>query len=230
MRRAEGSETGTRRAPTIETSPTARSPNHATPNARSSSAPLPPPRHTAHAQLARSPCTAPPGFSLHSRSIHPRDLRVPADSLSASSSLTLTYRTFPFHTFAPSPPSTETPRDTNTMDGAARPALGAHSASSVFSGQSIYSAWSEGKMPPRWRHTVGIILLLVTVVLWTASNFLASVSTPSPLPPLLLPACTMRASCSPRVSAKLCTCSSTDRGPSPSRPSSPTTRTRSRTS
>lgn len=60
------------------------------------------------------------------------------------------------------------------MDGAARPALGAHSASSVFSGQSIYSAWSEGKMPPRWRHTVGIILLLVTVVLWTASNFLAS--------------------------------------------------------
>ena len=26
------------------------------------------------------------------------------------------------------------------------------------------------------RHTLGIILLLVTVVLWTASNFLASVS------------------------------------------------------
>ena len=27
-----------------------------------------------------------------------------------------------------------------------------------------------------WRHTIGIILLLATVVLWTASNFLASVS------------------------------------------------------
>lgn len=27
----------------------------------------------------------------------------------------------------------------------------------------------------RWRHTLGIILLLVTVVLWTTSNFLASV-------------------------------------------------------
>lgn len=26
-----------------------------------------------------------------------------------------------------------------------------------------------------WRHTIGIILLLVTVILWTASNFLASV-------------------------------------------------------
>ena len=26
-----------------------------------------------------------------------------------------------------------------------------------------------------WRHTIGIILVLVTVVLWTASNFLASV-------------------------------------------------------
>lgn len=30
----------------------------------------------------------------------------------------------------------------------------------------------------KWRHTVGILLLLVTVVLWTASNFLASVRTP----------------------------------------------------
>ena len=27
-----------------------------------------------------------------------------------------------------------------------------------------------------WRHTVGIALLLATVVMWTASNFLASVS------------------------------------------------------
>jgi len=27
-----------------------------------------------------------------------------------------------------------------------------------------------------WRHTIGITLLLATVILWTASNFLASVS------------------------------------------------------
>lgn len=27
-----------------------------------------------------------------------------------------------------------------------------------------------------WRHTLGIVLLLFTVVLWTTSNFLASVS------------------------------------------------------
>ncbi|KAL2357455.1 hypothetical protein BJ546DRAFT_836026 [Cryomyces antarcticus] len=31
------------------------------------------------------------------------------------------------------------------------------------------------KLSAKWRHTVGIILLLTTVVLWTASNFLASV-------------------------------------------------------
>ncbi|KAK5118267.1 hypothetical protein LTR16_004929, partial [Cryomyces antarcticus] len=30
------------------------------------------------------------------------------------------------------------------------------------------------KLSAKWRHTVGIILLLTTVVLWTASNFLAS--------------------------------------------------------
>ncbi|EKG15621.1 hypothetical protein MPH_07056 [Macrophomina phaseolina MS6] len=61
------------------------------------------------------------------------------------------------------------------MDGAVRPALGARSASSVRStSHSLYSAWSEGKMPSQWRHTLGIALLLVTVILWTASNFLAS--------------------------------------------------------
>ncbi|KAL0263708.1 hypothetical protein SLS55_002689 [Diplodia seriata] len=61
------------------------------------------------------------------------------------------------------------------MDGAVRPALGARSASSVHSvSHSLYSIWSEGKMSPRWRHTLGITLLLVTVLLWTASNFLAS--------------------------------------------------------
>ncbi|KAF2490142.1 vacuolar membrane protein [Lophium mytilinum] len=47
---------------------------------------------------------------------------------------------------------------------------------SPVSPASIVSEWSEGKQPQpgRWRHTVGIILLLATVFLWTASNFLAS--------------------------------------------------------
>ncbi|ORY15321.1 hypothetical protein BCR34DRAFT_444829, partial [Clohesyomyces aquaticus] len=40
---------------------------------------------------------------------------------------------------------------------------------------SVVSAWSEGRKPrSKWRHTVGIGLLLATVFLWTTSNFLAS--------------------------------------------------------
>lgn len=47
---------------------------------------------------------------------------------------------------------------------------------------SLSSRRSSGRRPPShqrpdrrvWRHTIGIILLLATVVLWTASNFLAS--------------------------------------------------------
>lgn len=176
MRRADGSETGTRRAPTIETSLPARSPNlpYATPNARSPSAHRHPPT-PAHVQRSLPPCTAKPGKSRLLRSLHPSNLSVPADNLRISSSPTPTYRTFPSHTFIAAPPSTETPRDTTTMDGAVRPTLGARSASSVRSAShSLYSAWSEGKMPSQWRHTLGIALLLVTVVLWTASNFLAS--------------------------------------------------------
>jgi solute carrier family 35 protein F5 len=47
--------------------------------------------------------------------------------------------------------------------------------SPVLSPASVVSVWSEGKTPRgRWRHTLGIILLLATVFLWTASNFLAS--------------------------------------------------------
>ena len=55
--------------------------------------------------------------------------------------------------------------------------------------RSTDSSWSQrsrtgpDKMPAPeqnsltgvWRHTIGIILLLATVILWTASNFLASV-------------------------------------------------------
>lgn len=54
---------------------------------------------------------------------------------------------------------------------------------------SAISAWSEGKKSShnRWRHTLGIVLLLITVVLWTSCGFLASVSTlPIPKVPALL--------------------------------------------
>jgi len=42
---------------------------------------------------------------------------------------------------------------------------------------SVVSVWSEVKKRPnsKLRHAVGIALLLATVFLWTASNFLASV-------------------------------------------------------
>ena len=44
---------------------------------------------------------------------------------------------------------------------------------------SVVSGWSESKRGGKWngkvRHAVGIALLLATVFLWTASNFLASV-------------------------------------------------------
>ncbi|KAF2111579.1 hypothetical protein BDV96DRAFT_614847 [Lophiotrema nucula] len=47
--------------------------------------------------------------------------------------------------------------------------------SPIASPASVVSVWSEGKRPhSKWRHTIGIILLLATVFLWTASNFLAS--------------------------------------------------------
>ncbi|KAF2646395.1 vacuolar membrane protein [Massarina eburnea CBS 473.64] len=47
--------------------------------------------------------------------------------------------------------------------------------SSIRSPASVVSVWSEGKKPrSRWRHAIGIVLLLATVFLWTTSNFLAS--------------------------------------------------------
>ncbi|KAF3037235.1 hypothetical protein E8E12_005780 [Didymella heteroderae] len=47
--------------------------------------------------------------------------------------------------------------------------------SPVRSPASVVSVWDEGKKPhSKIRHAVGIALLLATVFLWTASNFLAS--------------------------------------------------------
>ncbi|KAK8201255.1 hypothetical protein BKA81DRAFT_408283 [Phyllosticta paracitricarpa] len=57
-----------------------------------------------------------------------------------------------------------------------RPA-GPARTSSVFSTTSFGKRTWGGRgsmLPHAWRHTLGIALLLVTVVLWTASNFLAS--------------------------------------------------------
>lgn len=58
--------------------------------------------------------------------------------------------------------------------------IGRRSTDSSWSQKSLNS--SRKRPPPHkkplhgvWRHTIGIILLLATVVLWTASNFLASV-------------------------------------------------------
>ncbi|KAF1973807.1 hypothetical protein BU23DRAFT_567913 [Bimuria novae-zelandiae CBS 107.79] len=49
-------------------------------------------------------------------------------------------------------------------------------ASPIQSPASHVSVWSEGRKPrkSKWRHAVGILLLLATVFLWTTSNFLAS--------------------------------------------------------
>ena len=49
--------------------------------------------------------------------------------------------------------------------------------SPIRSPASVVSMWSEGKKKPnsKLRHALGIGLLLATVFLWTASNFLASV-------------------------------------------------------
>jgi solute carrier family 35 protein F5 len=52
--------------------------------------------------------------------------------------------------------------------------------SPIQSPASVVSVWSEGKKPPnsKRRHAVGILLLLATVFLWSASSFLASVRPP----------------------------------------------------
>jgi solute carrier family 35 protein F5 len=50
--------------------------------------------------------------------------------------------------------------------------------SPIRSPASEVSMWDEGRKKPnsKLRHAIGIALLLATVFLWTASNFLASVS------------------------------------------------------
>jgi len=53
-----------------------------------------------------------------------------------------------------------------------------HASSILSSIASFRDEFTSGKSwkGSGFRHTLGIVLLLITVVLWTASNFLASVS------------------------------------------------------
>lgn len=63
----------------------------------------------------------------------------------------------------------------------ARIATSANSSTSQI--RAVKSDRSNQVSIPKFaRHTLGILLLLVTVVLWTASNFLASVGCPHPFP------------------------------------------------
>lgn len=81
------------------------------------------------------------------------------------------------------------PLATVAADDFVLPVPTSHSEDSQEGRRPIDSSWSQrlprthDKRPPPhqkplggvWRHTIGIILLLATVFLWTASNFLASV-------------------------------------------------------
>ena len=48
-------------------------------------------------------------------------------------------------------------------------------ASSPSPASGVFDIAQSKKKLNKWRHTLGILLLLLTVFLWTASNFLASV-------------------------------------------------------
>lgn len=78
------------------------------------------------------------------------------------------------HPVAPS--ETSSPRASEDEDG--RYSREIPQEDPILSPASVVSVWDEGRKPKphsRMRHTIGIILLLATVFLWTASNFLASV-------------------------------------------------------
>jgi hypothetical protein len=67
------------------------------------------------------------------------------------------------------------PLEEDARRAAGSPSSAESLLSSIASMQSDFQSsarWRHSK----WRHPLGIFLLLVTVFLWTASNFLASVS------------------------------------------------------
>ncbi|KAL1606416.1 hypothetical protein SLS60_003819 [Paraconiothyrium brasiliense] len=75
----------------------------------------------------------------------------------------------------PPPPLNAVPSTRNSEDAEDRH-YHRDPASPIQSPASVVSVWSEDKKPrkSKWRHAIGILLLLATVFLWTASNFLAS--------------------------------------------------------
>lgn len=95
----------------------------------------------------------------------------PAASLRSASPDTMSPPLAPINTAAPLVRASE-----DTADGRYSREI----ESPILSPASVVSTWSEGKKPhSRFRHTIGIVLLLATVFLWTASNFLASVRSTS---------------------------------------------------
>jgi solute carrier family 35 protein F5 len=82
----------------------------------------------------------------------------------------------------PSDTTPLSPRVSDVSNGSRYMAENDFMVSPPRSPASVVSGWSEGRKRAGWsgkvRHAVGIALLLATVFLWTASNFLASVSCP----------------------------------------------------
>ena len=79
---------------------------------------------------------------------------------------------------APLPPMPPDDLRVSISSGRSRsPDTGRKSSESLRldSRRAVSETIAKAPMKKLARHTVGIILLLVTVVLWTASNFLASV-------------------------------------------------------
>ncbi|KAF1846856.1 uncharacterized protein K460DRAFT_303737 [Cucurbitaria berberidis CBS 394.84] len=77
----------------------------------------------------------------------------------------------------PSPTTPLSPRVSDVSDESQYMRDNDFLESPIGSPASVVSVWSEGKRQPRngkLRHAIGIALLLATVFLWTASNFLAS--------------------------------------------------------
>jgi solute carrier family 35 protein F5 len=77
------------------------------------------------------------------------------------------------------PLSVPSPQGSTEVDVEARYTREVLEQDPVVSPASEVSNWDEQKKPhSRIRHFIGILLLLATVFLWTASNFLASVGCP----------------------------------------------------
>ena len=82
------------------------------------------------------------------------------------------------HSFAPAPADDSVlPVSTSSSDHSQAVRRSSDSSWSQRSrhGSDTRHPFHHRSLRGAWRHTIGIVLLLTTVVLWTASNFLASV-------------------------------------------------------